>query len=120
MGRNRNKRQIPITLPAGKVIPEKGELDFQVDGCINLIGQNSQQIGEPVTAGALALVHVFAPDAGGIEGVFREFPVPHEPDLIKSRDQLAQVAGLDGMVPRDPVRDILHMPAFHFLAGHLS
>jgi len=72
-----------------------------------------------VPAGVLAFLQVLAADAGRIHGVLGGFPVMDRVYFVQGRYELPEVAGLDSMVPRDPVRDILHVPAFHHLAGHL-
>lgn len=60
-----------------------------------------------------------APVAGGVERVYGCFAPVDRPDLVQGREELAPVPGLDDMVPRDPVRNILHVAAGDLFSGHL-
>ena len=73
----------------------------------------------PVPPAILAPLLIFAPVTGSIQRVDGRLAPVDRPELVQGRKESAPVPGLDGMVPRDPVRDILHMAAHHLFSRHL-
>lgn len=84
-----------------------------------LFRPTSQQIGEPVPAAALAFLPVFTAGAGSIERVPRDFTILNQAYFVQRRNELPAVARLNGVIPRNTIRNILHMSAVHLCPVHL-